>query len=117
MVNRSARTLYTPFAPAEGEAMSRDLALRSAADAAADPWDGRPPREGHFIALLRDRLPRFRLADLRWRNGASNYLDVLDAQRALFQSQQLEVIAQASLVQNQVNLYKALGGGWRGPLD
>ncbi len=60
---------------------------------------------------------RFELADLRWRNGASSYLDVLDAQRALFQSQQLVVIAQASLVQNQVNLYKALGGGWRGPLD
>jgi len=37
---------------------------------------------------------------------------VLDAQRALFQAQQLVVIAQASLVQNQVNLYKALGGGW-----
>lgn len=64
MVNRAPRTLYTPFAPAEGEAMSRDLALRSAADAAADPWDGRPPREGHFLALLRERLPRFTLADL-----------------------------------------------------
>jgi outer membrane protein, multidrug efflux system len=60
---------------------------------------------------------RFMLADLRYRNGASSYLDVLDAQRALFQSQLLVVVAQASLVQNQVNLYKALGGGWRGPLD
>ncbi len=55
---------------------------------------------------------RFQLADLRYRNGASSYLDVLDAQRALFQSQQLVVIAQASLVQNLVNLYKSLGGGW-----
>ncbi len=59
---------------------------------------------------------RFELADLRYRNGASSYLDVLDAQRALFQSQQLVVIAQASLVQNQVNLYKALGGGWSAPM-
>src|SRR5262245_1241778 len=36
---RSTRTLYTPFSPAEGFAMSRDLALRAVADRAADPWD------------------------------------------------------------------------------
>ncbi|MGE0553954.1 MAG: aminopeptidase P N-terminal domain-containing protein [Gemmatimonadales bacterium] len=64
MVNRTPRTLFTPFAPAEGAAMSRDLALRSAADAASDPWDGRPTREQHFLDLLRTRLPRFGLADL-----------------------------------------------------
>ncbi len=31
---------------------------------------------------------RYRLADLRYRNGASSYLDVLDAQRSLFVAQQ-----------------------------
>jgi multidrug efflux system outer membrane protein len=56
---------------------------------------------------------RFRLADLRYQNGASSYLDVLDAQRALFQVQQGVVIAQAAQVQNLVTLYKVLGGGWR----
>jgi outer membrane protein, multidrug efflux system len=55
---------------------------------------------------------RFRLADLRFQNGASSYLDVLDAQRALFQVQQGVVITQAAQVQNQVTLYKVLGGGW-----
>ena len=55
---------------------------------------------------------RFRLADLRYRNGVSSYLDVLDAQRALFATQQ--ALAQTKLMQrqNQVTLYKALGGGW-----
>ena len=58
---------------------------------------------------------RVKLADLRYRNGAASYLDVLDAQRSLFAAQQALVQAQAQQVQNQVNLYKVLGGGWKTP--
>jgi len=58
---------------------------------------------------------RFRLADLRYRNGVASYLDVLDAQRSLFAAQQALVQAQAQQVQNQVTLYKVLGGGWKTP--
>ena len=54
----------------------------------------------------------YRLADLRYRNGAASYLDVLDAQRALFTAQQAVVQVQALQLQNQVTLYKVLGGGW-----
>jgi multidrug efflux system outer membrane protein len=56
---------------------------------------------------------RFRLADLRFQNGASSYLDVLEAQRALFQVQQAVVVVQAAQQQNLVSLYKVLGGGWK----
>ena len=55
---------------------------------------------------------RYKLADLRYRNGAASYLDVLDAQRALFTAQQAVVQVQAARVQNLVTLYKVLGGGW-----
>ena len=55
---------------------------------------------------------RFRLADLRYRNGVSSYLDVLDAQRALFATRQALAQTQLMQRQNQVLLYKALGGGW-----
>ncbi|HEX7441721.1 MAG TPA: efflux transporter outer membrane subunit [Caldimonas sp.] len=55
---------------------------------------------------------RFRLSDLRYRNGASSYLEVLDAQRSLFIAQQAVVQAQAAQVQNLVTLYRVLGGGW-----
>ena len=55
---------------------------------------------------------RFRLADLRYRNGVASYLDVLDAQRALFASQQALAQIRLALQQNQVAVYKALGGGW-----
>ncbi len=55
---------------------------------------------------------RFRLAELRYRNGVASFLDVLDAQRSLFATQQ--ALTQTRLVQqqNQVALYKALGGGY-----
>ena len=55
----------------------------------------------------------YKLADLRYRNGASSYLEVLDAQRTLFAAQQATVQVQALQVQNLVTLYKVLGGGWK----
>lgn len=57
-------TIFTPFNPAEGTAMSRDLAIRAIADAAADPWDGGVTREGRLIALLRERFPQFEIKNL-----------------------------------------------------
>ncbi len=63
-------------------------------------------------AQLNAETIRFKLADLRYRSGVSSYLDVLDAQRALFASQQALVQVHAARVQNLVTLYKVLGGGW-----
>ena len=54
---------------------------------------------------------RLQLADLRYRNGVSSYLDLLDAQRSLFATQQGVVQVRLAQLQNQVALYKALGGG------
>jgi multidrug efflux system outer membrane protein len=58
---------------------------------------------------------RFRLAELRYRNGVANYLDVLDAQRSLFATQQALAQTRLAQQQSQVALYKALGGGWTQP--
>lgn len=55
---------------------------------------------------------RFNLSDLRYRSGASSYLDLLDAQRSLFSAQQAAVQANLARLQNQVTLYRVLGGGW-----
>ena len=57
----------------------------------------------------------YKLADLRYRNGASSYLEVLDAQRNYFAAQQATVQVQALQAQNLVTLYKVLGGGWTEP--
>ena len=58
---------------------------------------------------------RFRLARLRYENGIASYLDLLDAQRSLFVAQQALVQARLARLQNQVQLYRSLGGGWSGP--
>lgn len=58
------RTLATPFSPAEGTAMSRDLAVRVIGDYAADPFDGRASREGLLVQSLQTRFPQFTVSDL-----------------------------------------------------
>jgi multidrug efflux system outer membrane protein len=64
-------------------------------------------------AQAQAELVRTRLAELRYKNGAASYLDVLDAQRSLFAAQQAAVQLGAAQAQNLVTLYKVLGGGWR----
>ena len=59
---------------------------------------------------------RFKLADLRYQNGISSYLDVLDAQRSLFAVQQSLVQTRLAQLQSQITLYKTLGGGWKDPV-
>ena len=55
----------------------------------------------------------FKLSELRYSNGVASYLDLLDAQRSLFTAQQAVVQIRLAQLQNQVTLYKALGGGWK----
>lgn len=81
------RILYTPLAPAEGGAMSRDLALRFVADAASDPFDGRPSREGNFTLLLHERFPYFEIRDLS---------PTLDALRLIKSERELAVLRKAT---------------------
>jgi Xaa-Pro aminopeptidase len=62
--NSAVKALYTPFSPAEGFAMSRDLAVRSNNDVMADPFDGQASREDRLVQLLRVRFPQFEVRDL-----------------------------------------------------
>jgi multidrug efflux system outer membrane protein len=52
------------------------------------------------------------LATLRYQNGYSDYLTVVDAERNLYTAQLQYVQDQGNLFTAMVNLYKALGGGW-----
>jgi multidrug efflux system outer membrane protein len=53
-----------------------------------------------------------RLAKLRYDEGYSSYLEVLDAERSLFNVDLLYTQTQADLFISLVSLYKAMGGGW-----
>ena len=62
---------------------------------------------------LRDAARKYvELAQLQYRGGSINYIDVLDAQRRYFDAQ----IGVSNAVRDEhlalVDLYKALGGGW-----
>lgn len=55
------------------------------------------------------------LANSRYREGYSGFQRVLDAQRAVFNQTEQEVINQGSHISFVVSLYKSLGGGWLEP--
>jgi multidrug efflux system outer membrane protein len=54
---------------------------------------------------------RFELTERRLQHGVASQLDWLDAQRSLFASQQALTQTRLAYWQNQVTLYKVLGGG------
>ncbi len=53
-----------------------------------------------------------RLAGLRYDNGYSSYMEVLDPERSLFNGQLSQVQTKGTLFQSLVNVYKTMGGGW-----
>ena len=61
------------------------------------------------VASLRSAL---HLAELRYRGGLSNYLDVLTAKRDLFDAELALTATRRLHLVSIVQLYKALGGGW-----
>jgi NodT family efflux transporter outer membrane factor (OMF) lipoprotein len=52
------------------------------------------------------------MADGLYAEGRVNYLDVLDAQRALNQSEDQLAVSEQAVSLDLIALYKALGGGW-----
>jgi multidrug efflux system outer membrane protein len=96
-----------------------EKAIQTAFREVADALASRSTLADQADALRRQaeaERDRFRLADLRYRNGVASYLDMLDAQRSLFATEQALAQVQLLRQQNEVLLYKALGGGW-GPQD
>ncbi|GAA0322071.1 efflux transporter outer membrane subunit [Psychrobacter aestuarii] len=53
----------------------------------------------------------FNIANARFKAGLDNYLDVLDAQRSLFATQQGILDLELQKLISQIELYQALGGG------
>lgn len=53
----------------------------------------------------------YRLSNARFRAGIDSYLTVLDAQRASYAAEQGLLLLEQANLNNQVELYKALGGG------
>jgi multidrug efflux system outer membrane protein len=73
-----------------------------------------------YSAELRDTVQRrvatlrrgVELANERYENGYSDYLEVLDTERSLFSAELQLASAQGDYQRALINLYRALGGDW-----
>jgi outer membrane protein, multidrug efflux system len=59
----------------------------------------------------------FRISELQYREGVVDLLTVLQAQQALFTSQDTLIQLKLARLQSGVGLYRALGGGWSTATD
>lgn len=64
-------------------------------------------------ALVAANARTFELSQALFRSGGGGFLEVLDAQRALYTGQQGLIDLQRVEQVNRLTIYKALGGGWR----
>ena len=86
-------------------------AFREVEDALVAVRTARDQRDAQVqqVGALRSAL---RLANLRYKGGLANYLDVLIAQRNLFDAELALTGTHRLHLVSIVQLYKALGGGW-----
>ena len=94
-----------------GYRQSIQSAFREVDDSLAD--QGRTREQLAAQARQLQALEKYvELARLRFDNGYTSYLEVLDAERSLFNVQLSYTQNQGVLFQAMINLYKAMGGGW-----
>lgn len=95
----------------------RDTVIRAFSDArnaitAQKQGADRVAARAQSVEALRRQV---RLATLRYDNGYSSYLEVLDAERTLFSAELALSEARRAHLAAAVDLYRALGGGWTAP--
>lgn len=113
MGRRRAQLRFVEAELREREADYRQAVLNAFRDA-DDVLDALEANAARIAALQRSVEIQERLAGTardRYEVGLSPYLEVLDAERNLFSAQQALLQAQATDLQDRVNLYLALGGG------
>ncbi|WP_339435624.1 efflux transporter outer membrane subunit [Pseudomonas orientalis] len=93
---------------------SIQTAFQEVADglAARQTFDDQLNAQRDFVAANQHY---YDLAQHRYRSGVDSNLTFLDAQRALFNSQQALIVDRLAQLVAQVNLYTALGGAWDQP--
>ena len=103
--------VYAESVPAEGYAQSRHELEAANTAIAADPWDGRLPRETRFLELLRVRNPRATIRDLT---------PILDEMRSVKSPREIALVRRASQIAG-LGLLEAMRstepGAWEYQLD
>ena len=93
-----------------------EKSVQSAFREVADGLAARATYLDEVAALTRDeqaQKTRLDLSTLRYRTGVDSYLPVLTAQNDLYAVQTNLITTRLARATNQVDLYRALGGGWK----
>jgi len=95
-----AKTVLTAFAEVEGAFLTREEQLK---------------RREYVVTFLHEAREAQRLAESRYEKGLTDFLTVLDTQRTRFEAERDLLEVDFTLLNNRVNLHRALGGGWGDP--
>jgi NodT family efflux transporter outer membrane factor (OMF) lipoprotein len=74
-------------------------------------------QSGHQQQSITHAQAALRIVELRYRNGASDFTTVLDAQRVLLAEQTAQEQVALSRYIAAIGLYRALGGGWKESIE
>ena len=92
-----AQAVLTAFAEVEGALLRRQKLLI---------------RREKVLILLEEARAVERVAQQRYQRGLTDYLTVLDAQRARISTEDSLIQTDLAIYQNRVSLHRALGGNW-----
>ncbi|ALI00440.1 multidrug resistance transporter [Pseudomonas sp. FW306-02-F02-AA] len=76
-------------------------------------YDGERQRHAALSQALDSSRQAYKLAQLNYNAGSIDFLDVLDSERELIRLQATRADADGRLLQRQIALFSALGGGWQ----
>ena len=92
-----------------------ERSIQTAFREVADTLDAKATYDDQIQAtedLVKASQRNLELSDLRYQNGIESLLQLVDAQRTLFTAEQSLLQARLQRLNNLVQLYKSLGGGW-----
>ncbi|WP_437888100.1 efflux transporter outer membrane subunit [Phytobacter sp. V91] len=98
------------------EIANYEKAVQTAFKEVSDAMAGQNTYRHELTARVQDTVANTRYYNLalqRYREGVDNYLNVLVAQRTLFDAKKSEISARVGALTQHVTLYKVLGGGWK----
>jgi len=93
-----------------------EKAIQTAFKEVGDALAGQDTYQDELQAREQDAAANQRFfndAQLRFQTGVDSYLNVLVAQRSLYTAQQALITTQLGRLNQQITLYKTLGGGWQ----
>lgn len=82
-------------------------------DTAVSAYGNERERQAQLVAAVAASRDAAQLAELRFKEGAEDFLTVLDAERSLLQLEDQQAVSAVNVAQRLVDIHRALGGGWQ----